>query len=107
MSSSVTLPVDDHLDSEFRNASDSSTPARFFVVSIKDEKLVLTKDSAGSSDVGSDYDSLQAIAESDGVDGFYVLFRKGTSNKEWLFITYVPDTVSVRIDSKTLTRRVM
>jgi len=55
--------------------------------------LVATKTDNGSSNVESDYDSLQSIA-TNLTDGAYILFRKG-SNTEWLFITYVPDSVSV------------
>jgi len=96
MSTSVSLPVDDNLDSDFKKATNSEDPPRCFVVVIQEEKLICAKTIPGTSKVDTDYDALSTIAAEEGKEGGYFLFRKGNDNKEWLIITYVPETVSVK-----------
>jgi len=75
--SSAPLPVEEKLDSEFRNAvQNSSDCPRYFVVGIKEEKLICLKVEKGSSDVGVDFDSLQEVSKEEGKEGCYILFRK-------------------------------
>lgn len=91
----MDVPVDATLLSDFQKAADGKDNIAWFQVEIKEEKLLEAKSAKKSGNVASDYDGIvTAATELNGA--CYFLISLSSDTKQWIFLTYVPDTVTVK-----------
>lgn len=75
----------------------TSDVARYLVVKIKDEKLVLANRGSAQSDAAADFNALaKSVGEKEACFIFLKLDKKSEDNYNFLFVAYVPDNAPVR-----------
>lgn len=97
MSSQSGICVSDELSSTFVNAVSSPGSLRLILVEIENETLIpsIVRPPTNCNSEAEDFELLADILHDD--RPAYILFRLGDlANKDWLFISYVPDQAKVR-----------
>jgi len=91
MSATAPLEVDEELDSTFKRALEGDSVG-VIQVQVKAERFKLSSSHSPSGSTSSDFDFIGSVASEDEASYFLIKLK----SKEWLLVTYVPDSVAVK-----------